>query len=211
MEKGGKKGLGDKLHLFCLIWFHVRVFFKLLLLCFVTKQGDLCTVGIFLDVLVGVSKVQHLFGIESWCLLAKNVLIWLCRDWKSSQMLFRASEKFLHEDDFSFFMSVCTLKSRSLYGFVTVSSGSLRWSLSVLLLGRTCCSHIYCCVNFPCYKVSFFLLLSPQPSLSYFVTVFSVCICCFPGHTYSCTHKGHTHFIVHLTVLIFVGSLGSNK
>lgn len=103
------------------------------------------------------------------------------------------------------------LKSRSLYGFVTVSSGSLRWSLSVLLLGRTCCSHIYCCVNFPCYKVSFFLLLSPQPSLSSFVTLFSVCICCFPVHTYSCTHKGHTHFIVHLTVLIFVGTLGSNK
>lgn len=57
MEKGGKKGLGDKLHLFCLIWFRVRLFFELLLLCFVTKQGDLCTVGIFLDVLVGVSKV----------------------------------------------------------------------------------------------------------------------------------------------------------
>lgn len=117
---------------------------------------------------------------------------------------------------FLFFMSVCTLKSRSLYGFVTVSSGSLRWSLMlcVLLLGRTCCSHIYCCMNFPCYKVSFFLLLSPQPSLSSLL-LYSLCICCFPVHahvhTYSGTHKRHTHFIVHLAVLIFVGTLGSNK
>ena len=130
---------------------------------------------------------------------------------KQSEMLFRAPEKFLREGNFSLY--VCRYLGWKVIRVWWRSAGPLcflDFLLYVLLLGQTCCCHIYglCVLSLP---ASFFLFSSfvitakPEP----FVTLCHFEPLLFSRHTHPHlfhTHTCHTHCIVLLAVLICIGT-----